>query len=1101
MREFLAPRSSNSGLMARSPFQNLPKDDDLSAIMARRRQIADSGKDDGVANSISGQNKTSSSEFQPKSNRMTTVLNTSPSLDNKRSDHSRNSRSEHSRTSVSSDFRPKSNRMTAALEQKGSDHGRNEASSELLMAMSKRRTKVEDTSIPVVSPRQKIRNQNYKHVPMSPMLQEKLDKRKLMVETINPLPILKAERKDVKRNIPSNEERSMMSSMTSMTSTSVRHATFQSKLHNENDESSSESSVSRKFHSDAEKNKYPANSGRAFLDDGYQSTSDESGAQLANIIMAHHRRSPRQKAKPSATASYDESGETFAEEKESSNKYPVVSDGETEDELFETATVQNERLYGKSASVSASESDATDDEDIEESEYAESDDDMMSNDNTYEEQTVEEEFLVDDDEEGVEAATEDEDIEEPEFAESDDDMMSNDNTYEERTVEEEFLVDEESAEEETVDDEEYLPDRENGEEQTVCEEQTVFGDELNGFPNVRSEGFGQPQQFDEIDDDAELGLEQEGSKDHNCENRDVTSNDPYILGTHGSSSTSSRNSSSESENKIRGSISADVFGGKIVDGRVDRDVPIGDGDDSSYDMNAKMASTHETKSKNYSKQRVCSWTVVIGLVMIGSIAIGVGIGVFFSKKSSDGNGNSDPIDEPTSTPEINDPNTAQVPPEQAATYSVICPKLTDCAALLDKQSAQGRAFDWLFNESANPQLNDMSEDSILRRYALATIYYSTEGDSWVENTNWLSNLTECDWFSSSASGSGCGIEGQTIFSSLELDNNNVTGVLPFEVSLLSAVLIISIRNPVGTDPYLHGTLPSVLGKLTSITSLSLSGNQFSSGIPVELGGCVNLETLDLSENGLNGELPLSLSTLTNLTTLNLEGNFFSGRVDPTIFEGANALLELNLERNRLTGIPETINKLHQLQKLNLASNNLSTVPLAITLFSKLTYLDLSANGFTGSIPVQFGTMSSLSHLDLSDNKFSGMIPVELGNLVDLETTLDLSANELSGPIPSRFGQLVQLQRLRLDQNRLSGTIPSDLAALSNIQEIRFDSNDLTGVVPMEICTLYNKIRPVSYADCNELQNATCITNCCTLDGGCVCQFEKTEPLLCIKRLS
>jgi hypothetical protein len=69
-----------------------------------------------------------------------------------------------------------------------------------------------------------------------------------------------------------------------------------------------------------------------------------------------------------------------------------------------------------------------------------------------------------------------------------------------------------------------------------------------------------------------------------------------------------------------------------------------------------------------------------------------------------------------------------------------------------------------------------------------------------------------------------------------------------------------------------------------------------------------------------------------------------------------------------------------------------------------------------------------------------------------------------------------------------------------IEEIRLDNNNLTGEFPVEICTIYNVLKPASYADCNELQNATCITNCCSGDTGCVCQFEKTDPLLCIKDL-
>jgi hypothetical protein len=40
--------------------------------------------------------------------------------------------------------------------------------------------------------------------------------------------------------------------------------------------------------------------------------------------------------------------------------------------------------------------------------------------------------------------------------------------------------------------------------------------------------------------------------------------------------------------------------------------------------------------------------------------------------------------------------------------------------------------------------------TVLQRYVLVTFYYATNGDSWSEQTDWLSEQPECLWF-----GVGC----------------------------------------------------------------------------------------------------------------------------------------------------------------------------------------------------------------------------------------------------------------------------------------------------------------------------------------------------------
>ena len=70
-----------------------------------------------------------------------------------------------------------------------------------------------------------------------------------------------------------------------------------------------------------------------------------------------------------------------------------------------------------------------------------------------------------------------------------------------------------------------------------------------------------------------------------------------------------------------------------------------------------------------------------------------------------------------------------------------------------------------------------------------------------------------------------------------------------------------------------------------------------------------------------------------------------------------------------------------------------------------------------------------------------------------------------------------------------------LGELTKLAELRLDANDLTGSVP---CEAFNRERANFYADCSEI-SCPCCNFCCT-DGDpkCVCPFQDTEPILCLK---
>lgn len=1075
MREFLSPHRQNTPqYLNRSPQLPAQKDDDLTAIMARRRQMADSGRD--VFNS-SG---------------------TDPFVNK-------------NRPKTASAFNSSMN------EQTDSEHMR----SDLYQAMQKRRHASENGSIHQ-SPRQRLNKEKFKHVNVDTSLRDKLHKRRLFEDAAS-----------VESGTVADDEggddmnKSVGSAGTFVreyapADASVQHSELSNRGHSEED-NEAESSVSEHdlggghdtgseaYTSDdndpfktevratdkeyviEDEQAFVTDDDQAYITDDDQAYVTEEESYVKEAIVESRRRPTRgQKhddsffAQPSLATlgSFNSVGGANEDD-------PFVASVRRDDSFFTAGT-----LAATSEAGTVVEMDYTDDEEelefVEEGEEGDEMQEQKDEQTVYEEQTV-----VDDDDEEVNAglgASDEEGGHLNDIAEEDEEEYEDD--------------DEEYDEEECGEDIEH-----DGEDDPVYEVDTLGSSAKSGNasedawsvdPEERRDVLGGlDDHFDDMTNSMHYGdFDGERSILGELSVLDVVHEEDDQASNHDQAS------NNDNEN---------VYGGKIVDGRVDRDVPVGSDDDQHSDIVGasgeigEQAPLTSNKKKRAASRYRLPW--IIGAVLLCSVALGVGIGIFFQgglkdKKPVEANQQgavNATIPEKqgpaaTSSPSI-DPGKAKLSPEVLATYDLICAHLLNCDGLLDMFTPQGQAFDWLVNnKTANPSAEqNLSLEAKIRRYSLATVYYSTQGATWANKTNWLSEKDECDWFSTAATATACGVNNKE-FTALELDNNNVQGELPYEVALLSSLTSISLRNPVGTMPYIRGGISPHLSALTSLTSLVISGNQFSGGIPAELGKLTSIATLDLSDNGLNGEIPAAFASLSKLTSLSLKGNFLMGDIDPSFFEGAKGLIEVNLERNRLNSVPASIIGLEQLRTLNIGANQLSTIPLVVTQLVNLVDLDLRENGFAGQIPVQLGRMSSLRKLDLSGNNFSGNIPVELGNLVQLVELLDLSENELTGLIPSRLGQLILLKRLRLEGNKLTGAVPVELAALSYIEEIRVDDNDLTGAVPEKLCALYDVVQPASYADCGELNATICFTNCCTDGVGCVCRFEMTDPLRCIKGL-
>lgn len=170
---------------------------------------------------------------------------------------------------------------------------------------------------------------------------------------------------------------------------------------------------------------------------------------------------------------------------------------------------------------------------------------------------------------------------------------------------------------------------------------------------------------------------------------------------------------------------------------------------------------------------------MIGGALLVLVGIVLGITIPLSSRSSSPSTTSTPISTPTAGP-------VEAPLEPTAAPT-IDPSLVELltsvsfdngAALFSPDTPQNKAMIWL---AGNANLDSYSAQRKIQRFALATLYYSTGGDSWNRNAGWLSNGDECgDWHSDDTN--PC-INGTIL--KISLGSNNVFGPIPPELTLLT----------------------------------------------------------------------------------------------------------------------------------------------------------------------------------------------------------------------------------------------------------------------------------------------------------------------------
>lgn len=85
------------------------------------------------------------------------------------------------------------------------------------------------------------------------------------------------------------------------------------------------------------------------------------------------------------------------------------------------------------------------------------------------------------------------------------------------------------------------------------------------------------------------------------------------------------------------------------------------------------------------------------------------------------------------------------------------------------------------------------------------------------------------------------------------------------------------------NPGLVGTIPTEIGNLKNLLSISFSGNNFYGTIPSEIGQLTGLQAIWLyNNNELSGTIPTELGNLVNLVNFQTQGTKLSGKMPAEI---------------------------------------------------------------------------------------------------------------------------------------------------------------------------------------------------------------------------
>jgi len=216
--------------------------------------------------------------------------------------------------------------------------------------------------------------------------------------------------------------------------------------------------------------------------------------------------------------------------------------------------------------------------------------------------------------------------------------------------------------------------------------------------------------------------------------------------------------------------------------------------------------------------------------------------------------------------------------------------------------------------------------------ALIALYNTTDGDNWLDNTNWNTSEPVYTWH-------GVKVQGDRVIE-IELIRNNLNGNIPPEIGDLSELSTLNLsENGPYYDGNLTGDIPTEIGNLSKLKELIINLSALSGEIPPEIGNLTNLVALEFWDNYLTGTIPDEIGNLTNLELFTLEHNELTGSI-PDSFSNLTKLQHFWLNENQLTGdVPDIFRNMQDLVYVSIFDNPLTgSIDLSQNHSLKLVYV-------------------------------------------------------------------------------------------------------------------------------------------------------------------
>uniref|UniRef100_UPI00403F5957 hypothetical protein n=1 Tax=Rhodohalobacter sp. 8-1 TaxID=3131972 RepID=UPI00403F5957 len=378
------------------------------------------------------------------------------------------------------------------------------------------------------------------------------------------------------------------------------------------------------------------------------------------------------------------------------------------------------------------------------------------------------------------------------------------------------------------------------------------------------------------------------------------------------------------------------------------------------------------------------------------------------------------------------------------------------------------------------------------RQALVDLYHATGGDGWDNNSGWLNGDPSNSWHGIEVDRNGrvvkVKLNGTGFGQKGKIGGNNLRGAIPSSIGNLSKVTYFNVKQN-----KLTGEIPSSIGNMTNLVDLLLNGrrhdpkaevdhhpgkengsgtqdrsNNFTGGIPAAIGKLTSLQQFELigkniDTKGLTEDIPKEIGNLTQLVGLHLSFNNLSGL--PNSLQNLKQLEVLGLSHNKLNGgVPETAKELVNLRYFRIDDNKLGGTIPDLSLLTNLRLFSAVRAELKGKIPPALydGTNPNINIITLSWNDLEGKL-ADFGQNNLIMFTVD--GNNLTGTVPASIIKAKKLKNLGLGWNNFEGQLPSDLSMMHQLRYIRVTSNDFSGPLPA-LHTDNNKLSRLWFQDNN-----------------------------------